>query len=142
MGKILKVIGIAFLIIILLIGGLFIYFYNFYVFKTIRVCITDQSDDLKIACQNSSFCISFAEQSLFNNSQTTGLPEGIKQKLNEVIASSVFCSQTCKMKKFYGMGIGNDPEADRCKQGETEIKYEIKGKEGLEILNFMRKNKL
>lgn len=142
MGKALKIVGIIFLIIILLIAGLAIYFYNFYVFKTLRVCITNQADDLKIPCQDSSSCINFAKTSLFNNSQTINLPEGIKKKLNEVIDLCVYCSQTCKIKKYYGTGIGSDVAVDKCKHEEKEIKYEIRGKEGLEILNFMRKNKL
>ncbi len=143
-GKTLKVLGIALLIIIFLVIITAVYFYFFHVFYTYRLCVSNQVEDLEIPCTTKQECINaFLER--MNQEQKTqieSLPELAKVKLEEAYDSAILCQQTCKEKEIYGGGMGGIKEVSACQPDETEIKLEIRGKEGLQLYGYLRENNL
>ena len=124
------------IIILVILAG--VYFYNFYVFKTLRVCIGQEALETEIICQSNSNCI----DSLKNDSQISGkikeVPDFLKPKIDEAFEKAVLCENTCKIKKIYGAGLDNIKDVEKCKDGEEEVSYEIRGKEVLKVLSYMK----
>ena len=139
MGLILKIIGFIFLAIVLIIGGTVFYFYNYHVFKTFRICIPEESQDTMIPCSNNAFCTQLFENTTAELKQTIdNSPEFLKEKISQVMEECVFCNNhTCHIKTAYGDVITPDFTGE-CNPGDTEIKQEIRGKEGIEILKYLK----
>lgn len=139
-GSILKILGIIFLVIIIIIAAALIYFYNFFVFKKLIICITpeiEEKEEQEIACTSNAECTN----NILQNLSTAQMPEFLKIQLDETINKAVFCEQTCKNKKIYSNFIGeNRREIEFCAEGEEEVSIEIRGKEGIKILNFLRES--
>jgi len=137
----LKVIGgilIIFLILILLIAGVGIYLYKYHVFKTLRICISEDSQDMIIPCTSNDFCFEQVIQFIPElQKNLEKMPDFARDKMEEVFESAIFCDQTCKIKQIRGLGedIGS---IDFCEEDEQEIKLEIRGKEAIEFLRYMR----
>lgn len=126
-----KIILIILGIIILLIAGTGYYFYKVYVFKTIRVCITNDKEDLKSPCSLDKECIDNVKSDMSSSgfSETKPINEVFivfQDKVDEIYEKSISCAGTCRMKKIYG-------SENACKIGEEEIKIEINGEKALEI---------
>ncbi len=138
MNKILKIIGLVVLILGLVIVGILIYFYNFYVFKTFRICIGEDFNDTMIPCTSDSFCVELFKENKEIKDNLEKAPEFIKEKLEEVLNAAIFCDKTCKIKNVRGFSRDGLQEIESCNSDEKEIKFEIKGKEGIEILKYLK----
>lgn len=137
------VIGITIIIIVIilaLIAGLaFIYFYNFHVFKEFKICILDNKiQDTGIPCITNEFCINAVKSNITELEQLNNLPDIFKAKSDELFEKAVFCNSTCKFRQVKGEPFTE--KIENCNANEQEISVQIKGKEGLEILRFMKEN--
>lgn len=140
MNKVVKIILIVLgvLILIAIIAG--IYLYQFYVFKVMRICISTETQDIPISCASKQECIKFFIDNVpeIKNSIDTA-PEFAKTKITEILNEAISCETSCKIRKIYGEGFGGNGElVSSCKPGEKELVQEIRGKEGLEILQFIK----
>ena len=135
-GKIILIIlGIIVLIIIIVA----VYFYNFYIFKEFKLCISDEKiQDTKLPCSTNEFCINQVKSNITELEQLKNLPDFLKEKSDELFEKAVFCEQTCKFKQVKGEPFTE--KVNECKPNEQEISVQIRGKEGLEILKFMKAN--
>ena len=138
MGKILSVIGIIFLVILAVIVGLVIYFYNFHVFTTLTVCVSDEIEEESELCETDSECV----EKFLSETIDEGMPDFLREKIGEVSDRAVFCERVCKTRKTYGNFIGEESkDFAGCENGDDEISLKIRGKEGIKIFNYMRNKK-
>ena len=136
MGKTLNITLIIILIIILLIAATVAYFYYFHVFKTLTVCISDTSEDTQIPCTSNQECVqSFKENTPDIQQAISTGPEFIQQKLDEIVNQAIFCETTCKARQVRGLEFN---EEITCNENETPITLGIRGKEGLELLQYLK----
>ncbi|MBU1136595.1 MAG: hypothetical protein KJ559_03755 [Nanoarchaeota archaeon] len=136
-----KIFFCVFLIFVIICLVIAVYFYNFHVFKTLRVCISNDVQGTTISCSNNQDCIKLVKENIEEMKSLGNLPDFMMVKIDEVFSKIVYCDSNCKMKKIYGMGFGGVEEAEFCKELEEEIKIEIRGKEGWEFLKFMKDSK-
>jgi hypothetical protein len=179
MGMIKKVLIVSatiFTVLVLVLAAGLFYLYEYHVFKTIRICIPPDAQEMPLYCVEDSDCIAILngdEEKL--NQGVSKLPEGaragIKEQMtkgiielevgrsrvpgffhdtiDEVLEKSLICSpasanlsqlmdKSCKMKQFDFSQI--QTEVDSCKPGEEEIVREIRGKDGIALLEFARDN--
>jgi len=136
MGKILNIILIIILILIILIAGTAAYFYYFHVFKTLTVCISDTAEDTQLPCTSDQECVQAFKENVpdIQVALNTG-PEFIQQKLEEVINQAIFCETTCKARQARGLDF---TEEITCTEDETPVTLKIRGKEGLELLQYIK----
>ncbi|MFA5857252.1 MAG: hypothetical protein WC867_07855 [Candidatus Pacearchaeota archaeon] len=139
MNKLLKIILIIFAVILVLILLISAYFYWFHVFKTMKICISEEKADMGIPCTIKEECIDAVkkgapeiEKALSEN------PKMIKEKINEAFEESVICESTCKIKEIRGMNPNE--EIITCESGDKEVILKIRGKEVIEILSFIKNN--
>ena len=141
-GLIGKIILITLLVLILIVASLVIYFYYFHTFKEFKICIENQNpQDIRITCTTNQECLTIMKNnSEFNNALTTieSLPPTLKTTANQIITESIICQETCKIKNIKGEPF-TDP-VESCNPADKEINIQIKGKEGLEILKFIKNN--
>jgi len=87
MGRGLKIFLIIVGILVLLILFIGVYFYYFYVFKVLRVCVTDEKEDLFVKCDSNDYCLDYVKGNLtlkeYNEEELTNLPEFIREKIKE-----------------------------------------------------------
>jgi hypothetical protein len=68
-------------------------------------------------------------------------PEFISRNFNEAFNEMIYCDQTCFIRNFRGV----DPETqefellENCEDGEIEIAANIRGKEAIETLKWLKK---
>lgn len=130
---------IVVILLVVVVGG--IYFYNFYVFKTVRICV-GEGVDTEYACANVQDCIDAADVAGIDveSFDLDNMPTFLNDTLQEVLDEIVYCDVTCFVKDVRGI----NPETqeiemlESCESGETEIVVEIRGKEGLEILKYLK----
>ena len=137
-GLIGKIILIVIIAILLVAGAAAFYFYNFHVFKTVRVCVGEVSDT-GAPCENVQNCVDLAEE----NGMSVDLgdaPDFIRDNFDAILDEAVYCDGTCFVKEVRGI----DPETqelemlENCEDGEVEFAVDIRGKEGLEVLEWMK----
>ena len=137
--------GSILLIVAIILGGLAIvavgtgvYLYNFHVFKEIRLCLGGPVDT-NFSCSMVQDCLDRAEelQTEYNISE---LPSFARKKLEMLSNEAVYCEGTCKIKEIRGINLQTyESEGLKfCASGEKEILIEIRGKEGLEIWNYVK----
>jgi len=136
--KIFLSIIIALIIIVLALG---IYFYYFFVFKTIRICIPQESESTNTSCSSSQQCLDLVYSDV--SSALSSIPPLIKDKVMETFNYSIYCESTCKIKRFYYGSSGGVPlkifsELTSCKPREKEITLDIKGKEAIQLLSYIK----
>jgi hypothetical protein len=138
---VLKVLAIIFLIFLLVVAGLGVYFYYFYTFKTLRICIGNENQNLMIPCASKDICIKVFKN-MSNIDETLEIfPNELKLKINSALDISFSCeNSTCKMKKM--SSLSDITNLEKCNPSEREIKYDIKGKEGIAILKILRDKKI
>jgi len=137
-GVMFAVIGVVLFFVIL--AGIIVgvYFYNYYVFETVRICV-GVGENTMYPCNATQDCIDAGEA---NNVEfgLEGVPEFIQEKLKEVIDIAIYCDGTCFVKKT--RGINRETQElemiEECFENETEISAEIRGKEGLEVMAWMK----
>jgi hypothetical protein len=137
-GGVLFVIGIILLAIILIAAGAAFYFYNYYVFKTFHICVTNEINDTQIPCSSDDFCIGeFRDGDEMPD--LDGFPPLIGEKVSEAFDLAIFCEESCKFRRIRGIGDGADIQSiDSCEPGDDEITLDIRGKEGLALLKFVK----
>lgn len=137
-GSVLKIIGIIFIVLIIILLAVGIYFYNFYVFKTVRICI-GEANNIMVSCNTDSDCAGFFKgQALdFNLSDA---PIFLQEKFEDVIDTAVYCNETCFVRNIRGINPKTQEleMLDGCNAGEVEIKADIQGRDGLEIWNWIK----
>ena len=139
-GGVLLIIGIVVLVLVVLVVGAVIYFYNFYVFETVRICV-GEVNDTETVCGVKQDCYDLADEyDVDLAAELDDAPDFIKDSFQEVIDESVYCNGTCFVKEI--RGIDYDTKAleylENCEVGEVEFVVEIRGKEGLEVWNWMK----
>ena len=134
------IILIVMVVAILVVSVAGIYFYNFHVFKTVRVCV-GEANDTGVGCNVTQDCFDLAEEYGFDlDSEFDGAPDFILENLRGVADEAVYCDGTCFVKEVRGV----NPETqelellDSCEDGEVEFVVDIGGKEGLEVLEWMK----
>ncbi|MDP2925893.1 MAG: hypothetical protein Q8N99_05980 [Nanoarchaeota archaeon] len=145
MKKWLKILLIIFLIIIILTIIAGTYFYKFHVYKTLKICISNEKLDTKIPCANDSECYDLFMQNipgLKNMSEAS--PSFMRSNIEESLRLSILCETTCQMKQIRGAGFGQekDIELESCNQTEKEIAQKIRGKEIIQIYKFLKANNI
>ena len=133
LGGILLIVGI---ILIVLILGTGFYLYNFHVFKTVRLCVSD-AKNMEISCRVTSDCTDLITEEIDND--FSDAPDFIQENFQKIIEEIVYCDGTCFMKNIRGMNLdtGEFEMLDSCKIEEKEIVIEIRGKDGLEIWKYL-----
>ena len=138
-GKVWKVILIILAILVIVVGGVALYLYNFHVFKTIKVCVSEiSSEDTNILCASEEFCLEEFRTGVGyeeSQEQIDGLPDFIEAKFEEVFSYAVFCENTCKLRDIRGLDFEKEII---CNEEEEEFSLEIRGKEGLKLLSYIK----
>ena len=135
-GLIGKIILIVFLVLLVIGSGAGIYFYNYYVFKEIRVCV-GEGENTMLPCGNYLDCLEYIN---FSDEGLDGAPQFMRVNFDAVLNAAVSCEDTC----FVGMVRGVDMESgdlldlENCNVDEEEFVMEIRGKEGFEALKWMK----
>ncbi len=116
------------------------YFYNYHVFKTMRICLGDGMNT-NYPCNTSQNCIDVLTNGddFFPDSNDT--PEFLKEQTSRILNEAMYCDNTCFLKNIRGMNEMMDgaDALDFCEENETEILFEIRGKDGIEIMRYLRK---
>lgn len=139
-GSVLFWIGIVFLVIVLILLGVGFYFYNYYVFETFRVCVGDGVDS-EIPCVKTSDCSDIIkEQGIDLTAELGGAPDFFREKFQKIFNEVVYCNESCFVKKVRGIDFETREWTglESCDEGEKEFVVEIRGKEGLEILRWLK----
>jgi hypothetical protein len=137
-GSVLMVIGIVIIVLLLAAGIAAFYFYNYHVFKTVRVCV-GEARDTGIFCNVAQDCIDSAkEHDLVVELEDA--PDFIKENLQIVVDEAVYCDGTCFVKNVRGVNPQTQEleMLESCEDGEVEFVVDIRGKEGLEVLEWMK----
>jgi len=137
-GLIGKIVLIVIIAILLIAGIAAIYFYNFHVFKTVRVCV-GEATDTEAPCGAIGDCFILAEE----NDLTVDLgdaPDFIVENFQKVLDEAIYCDETCFVKDVRGVNAETQEleMLESCNDGETEFAVDIRGKEGLEVLEWMK----
>jgi hypothetical protein len=136
MNKGLKIGLVVFLILVLLLVGIGIYFYDFYVFKTMRICI-GEGVDTELQCEVRQDCVDAF--GIDTDSVLEGAPDFLAEKFDEVYGKVLYCEGTCFIRNLRGISPdGNIEKLDYCSRSEEEYLIEIRGKGGLEILKWKK----
>ena len=118
--------------------GAGIYFYNFHVFKEVRLCLGDPTDT-GFECSMVQDCLDKAEelQTQYNISE---LPKFAREKLKMLAEEAVYCEGTCKVKNIRGINLETYEleELESCAPDESEVLMKIRGKEGIQIWNYVK----
>lgn len=126
----------AIIVLIVLILGIGIYFYNFHVFKTVRICV-GETNDMKIPCEANIDCVNKIMNEV--DLDIDSAPDFIKNNFNDVVDEVVYCDNTCFVKNVRGLNLesGEFEMLDSCNVGEKEIAVDIRGKDGLEVWRYL-----
>jgi hypothetical protein len=138
-GGILLIIGVILIVLIAIIAGAAFYFYNFHVFKKINICIGADYEDLLLDCSSEADCGGrFEEIRSEVGKNLEGAPLFVGERIEEVYSKAFYCDGTCKVKEI--RGLENLEEETICLENEEEVSIEIRGKEGLALLTWMKEN--
>ena len=134
-GGIFAMIG---LIILILIIGTGIYFYSFHVFKTVRICV-GESSDTQVPCNVTQDCVDLAAK-FGSEVDLSEIPSFVQEEFRKVADEAIYCDGTCFTKEIRGMDleIGSLELLESCDSDEIEFKIDIRGKEGIEILKWVK----
>lgn len=132
-GDVLLIIGIVILFLLISIIGAGFYFYNFYVFKTVRICVGDATDTL-IPCNVTQDCINYATTSGLEI-DLSDAPIFIQDNFQKILNEVVYCDKSCFVRSVRGFDYETQKikMLDSCKVGEVELVAEIRGKDAWEI---------
>lgn len=137
-GGVLLIIGIIILFLLIGIVGAGIYFYNFHVFKTVRICVGNATDVL-VPCEVVRDCIDYATI-LGLEIDLNDAPIFVRENFQKVLDGVVYCDGSCFVKDVRGVNWETQEleMLDSCENGEVEFVVEIRGKEALEIWRWMK----
>lgn len=132
------------ILLLIVIGGAY-YAYNFHVYKTIRICIGSEMNT-SFSCSSLDDCKGYLEafsgKSFEIDERLNTAPVFIQEKAREIIDKSFYCDNFCFLREIRGINF-NDFSIEfleRCEIDEEEILIEIRGKEGLELADYIKKN--
>ncbi|HDL02360.1 MAG TPA: hypothetical protein ENH20_00835 [Candidatus Pacearchaeota archaeon] len=132
-------VGVVILVILgvlLILGvGAGVYFYNYYVFKEVWVCVGD-AENLMLPCEVVDDCL----DRFGYGDKLDDVPGFMKNYGLDIINEAVFCNETCFVREVRGFDFesGEIGVLDSCIDGEKEFVLEIRGKEGWEGLEWIR----
>ena len=131
-------IGIVMLVLLIGVIGTGIYFYNFYVFKTVRICVGDATD-MWMPCETTQDCVDYAT-TLGLEINLSDAPIFIQENFQKVLDEVVYCNGTCFVRDVRGFNYETQEIVmlDNCDAGEIEFAIEIRGKEGLDLWKWTR----
>jgi len=128
----------AFGIILLVLAITLFYLYNFHVFKTVRICLGEPFET-QIYCETTQDCYEWIR---VNRSEldTSLMPPFLDENLQRVLNEAVYCDETCKVRKLYGINeeTFDIEELESCDGDQREFLIEIRGKEALEIYEYLK----
>jgi len=131
---------IGFVILIVLAAGF--YFYNFHVFKTLRVCI-GEAHNTTYSCETANDCFN-ATGNLETIEELNGAPKFVRNTFEEMLTETIYCDKVCFIREVRGINTETQEleMLESCYDGETEITVDIRGKEALEVYQwFKNRNK-
>lgn len=131
------ILGVVFVILLaLIIAGT--YFYNFHVFETVRLCL-GEGNDTGFACVDVQECFDKGEE-LKAEYDLSDLPDFVVERIESLKDDAVYCDGTCKIRNVRGIDLESQEleMLESCDVGEDEILIEIGGKEGLEIMSYLK----
>lgn len=119
--------------------GAGIYFYNYYVFKEVRACIGEGVDS-KIPCDVRQDCVDLMVEQGMDISVLDGAPDFVRENFDAILGEAIYCDGSCFVGEVRGIDYetGELVELERCLDGENEFVMEVRGREGIEILQWMR----
>jgi hypothetical protein len=138
--------------ILLLLGFLAgFYFYNYYVFETVEICVGDYNE-VGQSCETVQDCFDLLEdyEETFNEvnfsdfgeyGNLSDLPDFAKERLFEFSEDLVSCDGVCKVRPIEGFNskyLENWILEDCSESGKT-LSIELRGKDVLEIFQFLKK---
>ena len=138
MVSVLKVIGIVVLVLVILIAGVGLYFYNFYVFKTVRICLGDGVDS-GIPCDSAQDCVDLISEHGFDV-DLSEMPDFVGENLQVVVDEAIYCDGVCFVRDVRGVDYETQEleMLESCEVGEIEFAIDIRGKEGIEVLKYLK----
>ncbi len=149
--NILKIFFISFVVLLLIVFLAGFYFYNYYVFETVEICVGNYTE-LEHSCENVDDCLNLFENYEENFNETnfsdfgdygnfSEFPDFAKEKLFEFSDELVSCDGVCKVRSIEGFDstyIGNRVLKD-CSESEKTLSTDIKGKDVFEIFKLLKK---
>ena len=118
--------------------GAGVYAYNYHVFKTLRVCLSE-GENTNLPCLNSSQCREFAN-TLMPEIDLSDAPYFIQDSFNKAFSEAIYCDKTCFIRNF--RGVNPDTQEfellESCEENEVEIKADIRGREAIETLKWLK----
>ncbi|MFH1521480.1 MAG: hypothetical protein ABIF18_00825 [archaeon] len=132
------IVAIIFVVILLVAG---IYFYNFYVFKSVRICVGDATGTT-VSCGVTQDCVDIAEI-VELNIYLEDAPSFVQENFQRILDEVVYCDETCFIRKVRGINFESQEleVLDSCEEGEIELVIEIRGKDAFEIWRWMESRK-
>ncbi|MGC9309515.1 MAG: hypothetical protein ACP5D2_02350 [Candidatus Nanoarchaeia archaeon] len=143
-GSVLLIVGIVVGILLLASVSAGVYFYKFYVFEDVEICLTNEYQNLFINCSSKQECRDYLESSSeFTQAQERldEMPEFISSRFDEAIDKAVFCNNTCQIRKIRGMD-NNQIGQVACQEYDEVLRVEITGERLLEMLRYAEENNL
>lgn len=130
------IIGIILAVLVLIVVGVVFYFYNYYVFEEVRVCIGEGVDS-EVPCDSRGYCLEVFNISLY---KIEGAPGFVMETAEGVLEKAVYCNGTCFVRNIGGIDFesGEFEMGINCGSNEEEIVIEIRGSEGIEIIKWMK----
>ena len=149
--NILKIFLIFFGIVLLLGFLVGFYFYNYYVFETVEICVGDYQE-IGQSCETVQDCLNLLEnyEETFNETNFSGfgdygnvsdLPDFAKERLFEFSDELISCDGVCKVRSIEGFNskyLENNIPAD-CSESGKILSTEIRGNDVLGIFRFLKK---
>lgn len=136
-GRVLIILAIIFGTLILVSFGAGIYFYKFHVFKELRVCVSHGEGELtNVSCIVDSDCLNYLKENLEEWRSVENAPSFLQEEVENIFSEAVYCNANCYIREV--RGLGDFGELESCNEGEKEVLIQIKGKEGLELLDYAK----
>lgn len=137
--------GVVLLVIGVVLAGLFvavvsigIYFYEYHSFKTIRLCFGEGQETM-FNCSDNQVCLDKIEE-MQKEINLEGIPDFAREKLELIKEKSIYCEGMCKIREMRGFNLETQEieEIESCSVGEEELVIEVRGKDALEMLDYLK----
>jgi len=128
---------IVVILLVVLIAG--VYFYGFYVFKTVRVCVGEGVDS-GVPCVSDQECIDLVNAQQEGRVDLEGAPDFVKENYEAIRNEAIYCDGNCFIKNIRGVDYATQEleNLESCDVGEVEFVMEIRGEDGIALLRWMK----